>query len=66
MLVLEKEAREAAAVGRFDRAVVAATDAKLALDSDILSNVNMMVRWSGLGVTHRLRVWVGGWHSGRE
>jgi hypothetical protein len=44
VLVLEKEAREAMALGRYDKAVVAATDAKLALDSDALMNVNMMVR----------------------
>lgn len=43
VLSLEKEAVEAAKVGRYDKAVLAATDAKLALESDTLSNVNMMV-----------------------
>jgi hypothetical protein len=43
VLALEKEARDAVAAGRLDRAVTAATDAKLALDSDLLNNVNFMV-----------------------
>ena len=43
VLVLEKEARDAAASGNYERAVSAATDAKLAIDSDVLSNINMMV-----------------------
>jgi hypothetical protein len=43
---LEKEAIEAAKGGRFDKAVVAATDAKLALDSELLANALMMVRLS--------------------
>lgn len=44
VLSLEKEAIEAAKGGRFDKAVVAATDAKLALDSELLANALMMVR----------------------
>jgi len=41
-LLLEREAKTAFAAGRHERAVIAATDAKLALDSDVLKNVNMM------------------------
>lgn len=52
VLLLEKEAKEAAAGGRFERAVTAATDAKLAIDSELLKNVNMMVRASGMSAGH--------------
>ncbi len=42
VLRLEREAKAAAAAGKYERAVAAATEAKLALDSDVLKNVNMM------------------------
>jgi hypothetical protein len=41
-LRLEREAKRAFAAGRLEQAIIAATDAKLALDSDVLKNVNMM------------------------
>lgn len=41
-LLLEREAKRAFAAGRLEQAIIAATDAKLVLDSDVLKNVNMM------------------------
>jgi len=54
VLRLVKDAKASAAAGRVGRAVVAATEARRAIDGELLKNVAMMVRC--VCVVH-LRVW---------